>query len=48
MAGNQKYQVNLKQAERDHLENLISSGTENARKLTRRRILSDGIEKILS
>ena len=39
MAGNQKYQVNLTQAERDHLENLISSGTENARKLTRARIL---------
>ena len=39
MAGAQKYQVNLTQAERDHLENLISSGTENARKLTRARIL---------
>ena len=39
MAGKQKYQVNLTKAERDHLENLISTGTEKARKLTRARIL---------
>lgn len=39
MARKQEYQVNLSQSERDHLENLISSGTEKARKLTRVRIL---------
>jgi transposase len=39
MAGKQKYQVNLTQAEREHLENLISAGREKARKLTRARIL---------
>lgn len=33
------YNVELSQTERDHLENLISSGTEKARKLTRARIL---------
>jgi len=39
MAGKQEYQVKLTQSERDHLENLISTGTEKARKLTRARIL---------
>ncbi|MFQ5652922.1 MAG: IS630 family transposase [bacterium] len=39
MARKQDYQVKLSQSERDHLENLISSGTEKARKLTRVRIL---------
>jgi transposase len=33
------YEVNLSQAERDHLENLVSTGVEKARKLTRARIL---------
>jgi transposase len=33
------YEVKLSCPERDHLINLISSGTENARKLTRGRIL---------
>jgi transposase len=33
------YEVNLSQAERDHLKNLVSTGTEKARKLTRARIL---------
>lgn len=33
------YEVKLTSSERDHLENLISSGTEKARKLTRARIL---------
>lgn len=33
------YNVHLSPSERDHLENIISSGTENARKLTRSRIL---------
>ena len=31
--------VNLSQDEREHLENLVSSGVESARKLTRARIL---------
>jgi transposase len=35
----QAYQVKLSQDERDHLENLVSSGVERARKLTRARIL---------
>jgi len=35
----QIYEVKLSKAERDHLENLISSGTESARKLARCRIL---------
>jgi len=39
MARKQKYQVKLSQSEREHLENLISKGTEKARKLTRARIL---------
>lgn len=33
------YKVDLSKAERDHLINMISSGTEKARKLTRARIL---------
>jgi transposase len=33
------YQVKLSASERDHLENIVSSGTEKARKLTRARIL---------
>lgn len=39
------YQVELTEAERDHLINLISSGTEKARKLTRARILLKAHEK---
>lgn len=39
MARKQTYPVMLSHAERDHLENLISTGTESARKLTRARIL---------
>ena len=33
------YLVQLSESERDHLENIVSSGTEKARKLTRARIL---------
>lgn len=33
------YEVNLSPSERDHLKNLVSTGTEKARKLTRARIL---------
>ena len=33
------YEVKLSNEERDHLKNLVSSGTEKARKLTRARIL---------
>lgn len=33
------YEVDLSEAERKHLKNIISSGTEKARKLTRARIL---------
>ena len=39
MARKQEYLVRLSQAEREHLENLISKGAEKARKLTRARIL---------
>lgn len=39
MARKQEYPVRLSQSEREHLENLISTGTEKARKLTRARIL---------
>ena len=39
MARKQEYQVQLSRSERDHLENLVSTGTESARKLTRARIL---------
>lgn len=35
----QVYRVDLSKDERDHLENLISSGVDKARKLTRARIL---------
>ena len=33
------YEVNLSPSERDHLKNLVSTGAEKARKLTRARIL---------
>jgi transposase len=33
------YAVELSASERDHLENIVSTGTEKARKLTRARIL---------
>lgn len=33
------YEVELSASERNHLENIVSSGTEKARKLTRARIL---------
>jgi transposase len=33
------YEVKLSKSERDHLKNLVSTGTEKARKLTRARIL---------
>ena len=33
------YDVELSASERDHLENIVSTGTEKARKLTRARIL---------
>lgn len=33
------YLVELSESERDHLENIVSTGTEKARKLTRARIL---------
>ena len=39
MGRKQEYQVKLSQSERDHLENLVSTGTEKARKLTRARLL---------
>ncbi|MEZ4705699.1 MAG: IS630 family transposase [Caldilineaceae bacterium] len=39
MARKQSYEVKLSEPERNHIENLISSGTEKARKLTRARIL---------
>ena len=39
MSRKKEYEVKLSQSERDHLKNLISSGTEKARKLTRARIL---------
>lgn len=39
------YDVNLSMAERDHLENLVSTGVESARKLTRARILLKADEK---
>lgn len=41
------YDVNLSIAERNHLENLISTGVEQARKLTRARILLKADEKWL-
>lgn len=39
MGKKKTYVVNLSQAEREHLENIVSSGIEQARKLTRARIL---------
>lgn len=39
MGRKQIYEVKLSDSEREHLENLISTGTEKARKLTRARIL---------
>ena len=39
MGRKQVYEVNLSQSEREHLQNLISTGSEKARKLTRARIL---------
>ncbi|MCP4539726.1 MAG: IS630 family transposase [Chloroflexi bacterium] len=46
------YEVNLSKEEREHLVNLVSSGTEKARKLTRARILlkadEDWIDKDIS
>ena len=39
MGRKQEYRVKLPKTERDHLENLISTGIEKARKLTRARIL---------
>jgi len=39
MGKKKTYVVNLSQAEREHLENIVSSGVEQARKLTRARIL---------
>ena len=39
MARKQSYEVKLSESERRHLENIVSSGSEKARKLTRARIL---------
>ena len=39
MGRKKTYEVNLSQEERDYLENIISTGEEKARKLTRARIL---------
>ncbi|MFQ5613090.1 MAG: helix-turn-helix domain-containing protein [Anaerolineae bacterium] len=39
MARKQVYEVKLSRSERDHLEHLVSTGVEKARKLTRARIL---------
>jgi transposase len=39
MGQKKTHEVNLSVAERQHLENLVSSGVEKARKLTRARIL---------
>ena len=39
MGRKQEYQVHLSQSERDHLVNLISTGEEKVRKLTRCRML---------
>ena len=41
------YTVHLSTSERDHLVNIISSGTEKARKLTRARILLKSDERWL-
>ncbi len=45
MGRKKEYEVNLSETERDHLENLVSSGVEKARKLTRVRILLKADEK---
>ena len=39
MGRKKEYPVTLDQAEQDHLKNLVSTGVESARKLTRARIL---------
>ncbi len=39
MPRKKEYEVKLPEEEREHLTNLISTGTEKARKLTRARIL---------
>ena len=39
MSRKKVYEVKLSESERDHLKNLVSTGTEKARKLTRVRIL---------
>ena len=52
MSKKKTYTVDLSEKERDHLINMISSGTEKARKLTRARILlkadEDWIDKDIS
>lgn len=45
MGRKQEYQVSLSGEERDHLTNIVSSGVESARKLTRARILLKADEK---
>lgn len=47
MGRKKTYEVNLSEAERNHLENLVSKGNEKARKLTRARILLKADEKWL-
>jgi len=47
MGRKKTYEVNLSEAERNHLENLVSKGVEKARKLTRARILLKADEKWL-
>jgi transposase len=47
MSKKKMYDVNLSIAERNHLENLVSTGVEQARKLTRARILLKADEKWL-
>ncbi len=39
MGRRKEYEVNLSDAERNHLKNIISSGEEKARKITRARVL---------
>ena len=39
MSRKKVYEVKLSEEERDHVKNLVSTGTEKARKLTRARIL---------
>jgi transposase len=45
MPRKQEHEVNLSLSERNHLENLVSTGIEKARKLTRARILLKADEK---